>query len=341
MTPDLLLAGVLLASLIAYAVTGGADFGGGIWDLLATGPRAPQQRRVIAHAIGPIWEANHVWLILAVVVLFAGFPPAFAALSTDLHIPLAVLLGGIVLRGAAFAFRSYGGGTDRDLRLWSRVFAIASLVSPIMLGVIAGAVGSGRMRIVDGQVQTDFVSSWLARLPIATGLLTLLAFAWLAAVYLTLETQDQLLRADFRRRAQATAPAVAAVAVLTLWFVHQDAPLLWAGLAHRPWTPGLFGLTAALFLATVWAMARFWHRLARLTAAGAVALIVSGWGLALHPYVIPPDLTLTAAAAPDSVIVPVLWTLAAGSVLLAPAFVWLFAVFKARPGLPPADPDRT
>src|SRR5687768_10037530 len=99
---DVALAAVLLAALVLYALSGGADFGGGVWDLLARGPRAAAQREQIAHAIGPIWEANHVWLILVVVVLFAAFPPAFAAIATVLHVPLTLMLIGIVLRGSAF-----------------------------------------------------------------------------------------------------------------------------------------------------------------------------------------------------------------------------------------------
>ncbi|HLA79552.1 MAG TPA: cytochrome d ubiquinol oxidase subunit II, partial [Vicinamibacteria bacterium] len=140
---ELALAGVLMAALVIYALGGGADFGGGVWDLLASGPRAASQRRTIEQAIGPIWEANHVWLILVIVVLFVAFPPGFAALGTALHIPLALMLIGIVLRGSAFAFRSYGAASDLEARRWGRVFAVASLVTPLTLGWSVGAVASG------------------------------------------------------------------------------------------------------------------------------------------------------------------------------------------------------
>jgi cytochrome d ubiquinol oxidase subunit II len=137
-----LLAGIILIALNAYVLLGGADFGGGVWDLLARGPRKARQRELIAHAIGPVWEANHVWLILAVVLLFTCFPAAFARLAIALHVPLTLVLIGIVLRGSAFTFRSYGGEQEQE-KYWGRVFAVASLVTPVLLGVAVGAVASG------------------------------------------------------------------------------------------------------------------------------------------------------------------------------------------------------
>src|SRR5437016_6135116 len=136
-----LVAGVIFVALNAYAVLGGADFGGGVWDLLALGPRKARQRELIAEAIGPVWEANHVWLILAIVLLFTCFPPAFARLGTRLHIPLSLVLIGIVLRGSAFTFWRYGA--DEEQRNWGKVFAIASLMTPLLLGTTAGAIASG------------------------------------------------------------------------------------------------------------------------------------------------------------------------------------------------------
>src|SRR5213592_3740128 len=138
-----ILAGIVFLALNAYALLGGADFGGGVWGLLARGPRKQAQRDLIAHAIGPVWEANHVWLILAVVLLFTCFPPAFARLGIALHIPLSLVLIGIVLRGSAFTFWRYGGETDAEQRHWAGTFAVASLITPVLLGVTVGAVASG------------------------------------------------------------------------------------------------------------------------------------------------------------------------------------------------------
>src|ERR1039457_6894091 len=146
----------LLLSLILYALTGGADFGGGMWDLLAVGPRATRQRKAIATAIAPIWEANHVWLILVVVVLFTGFPTGFAAIMTALNIPVTVMLIGIVLRGSAFIFRSYDSQSVAVQRHWSTTFGIASIFTPFFQGVILGALATGQIRVANDQVTTGF-----------------------------------------------------------------------------------------------------------------------------------------------------------------------------------------
>ncbi|MGB0121855.1 MAG: cytochrome d ubiquinol oxidase subunit II [Silvibacterium sp.] len=136
--PEMLLALILMISLTFYVLSGGADYGGGVWDLLASGPRRQQQRELISNAITPVWEANHVWLILVVVLLFAGFPGAFAAMTTALNIPLTVLIVGIVMSGSSFVFRAYHTGDDRTQRRWGLIFAIASTVTRICLGVVAG-----------------------------------------------------------------------------------------------------------------------------------------------------------------------------------------------------------
>ena len=188
-------AAIMVLALNAYALTGGADFGGGVWDLLARGPRREAQRALIAEQIAPIWEANHVWLILVVVMLFTAFPAVFAALGTVLHIPLTLMLLGIVVRGSAFVFRSYGAHDDASQRRWGRVFAVASVVTPLLLGTIVGAIVSGAAGAAAARVPTVpgaaapsyaslYVTPWLAPFPLALGVLALAMFAFLAAVYL-------------------------------------------------------------------------------------------------------------------------------------------------------------
>src|SRR5262249_7605848 len=157
----LLLAGTIGVALCLYFLLGGADFGGGVWDLLARGPRAEAQRRAIAAAIGPVWEANHVWLILVIVVLFTGFPAAFAAISVALHIPLPLFLVGVVLRGSAFAFRALDMSGDAGQRRFGLLFSIASTIAPVLLGMIVGALVSGNIRVAAGTVVTGFVAGWL------------------------------------------------------------------------------------------------------------------------------------------------------------------------------------
>src|ERR1700693_447732 len=215
-TPEMLLAVILMASLTFYVLFGGADYGGGVWDLLARGPRAQKQRELIAHAITPVWEANHVWLILVVVLLLAGFPPAFAAVSTALNIPLTVLTIGIVMRGSSFIFRAYHTGDYRTQRRWGLIFAIASTVAPICLGVVVGAISSGRVLVRDGVSVNGFIATWLGTFPLMVGFFALSLFVFLAAVYLTVEAREPALQEDFRRKALASGVIVAVMALGTL-----------------------------------------------------------------------------------------------------------------------------
>jgi cytochrome d ubiquinol oxidase subunit II len=323
---------VILISLTFYALGAGADFGGGVWDLLAAGPRAKQQRDLIANAIGPIWEANHVWLILVVVLLFVGFPPAFSAISIALHIPLTLMLIGIVLRGSAFVFRSYDTQSDQVQRRWSRLFAVGSIVAPIMLGVCVGAVASGSIHVdlETGRVATDFFSQWAAPFPFSIGAFALALFAMLAAVYLSLEANDPALREDFRRRAIGSAVAVGVAAFVSLYLSGDGAPMIRAGLARSWWALPFQLLTAAVALGTLGVLWKRWFRAARVLAITQVTLVIWGWGLAQFPYLVEPDLTFTNSAAPDNVLRLVLIALSAGAVLLFPSLWYLFRVFKAR-----------
>ena len=251
-----ILAGMIFVALNAYALLGGADFGGGVWDLLARGPRQERQRELIADAIGPVWEANHVWLILAIVLLFTCFPPAFALLGTRLHIPLSLVLIGIVLRGSAFTFWRYGGGAhgDREQRRWGLLFAVASLITPLLLGATVGAIASGRLgeggRGTGDGFYATYVASWLNPFALAVGLFALVAFAFLAAVYLTLEAEgegggERDLAEDFRRRALAAGAGLFVAAVLVLVLALRYAPLVRDGLIFAAWAVPLHLLTAA------------------------------------------------------------------------------------------------
>ncbi len=330
-TLEFCIAGVMLISLIIYVLTGGADFGGGVWDLFATGHRAKAQRSLIKEAIAPIWEANHVWLILIVVLLFVAFPVAFAAISTALHIPLTLMLIGIVLRGSAFVFRTYDVQSDTTHRRWSRVFAIASAITPIMLGITLGAVASGTIRVdgASGQVETDFISAWFAPFPFAIGFFTLTLCALLAAVYLTLETEDPALQEDFQRRALVAAVSVGVMAGLSFILSAEGAPTIRSGLSGAPWSIPFHILTGAVALWAIWTLwkRQFW--LTRILVPIQVTLIVFGWGLAQYPFLVTPDLTFANTAASDTVLRPILIILGVGGVLLVPAFWYLYAVFKS------------
>lgn len=331
MGPEYLVAGVIAIALVIYTLTAGADFGGGVWDLLARGPRAADQRRVIAEAIAPIWEANHVWLILVVVLLFVCFPAAFAALSTALHIPLTVMLIGVVLRGSAFTFRAYDPKGGAGARRWSRVFAISSLLTPVALGVTLGAVSGGFERDpVTGLVQTDFISHWLAAYPFAVGLFTLALFAFLAAVYLIGEADDDELKGIFRRKALGSGIAVGIAALIAYRAAETGAPEIGKGLTSSPWALPLHLVTGAAAVVALVALVRRRDRVARFAAMAQGALIVAGWAFAQYPHLAVPGYTITGEAAPPEVLWPVLIALGLGAVLLVPMMAYLFVVFKKR-----------
>jgi len=324
-----LVAGVIFVALNAYAVLGGADFGGGVWDLLALGPRKARQRELIAEAIGPVWEANHVWLILAIVLLFTCFPPAFARLGTRLHIPLSLVLIGIVLRGSAFTFWRYGA--DEEQRNWGMVFAIASLMTPLLLGTTAGAIASGAVGDGgwgSGDFYGTYVAPWLNPFALSVGMFALIAFAFLAAVYLTLEARDREVREDFRRRALASGVGLFLAAVVVLLLSLNRVPRVREGLIFAAWAVPLHLLTAAAAITALVALwARRW-RVARVAAAAQVSLILWGWALSQYPYILPPDLSIANAAAPAATLRLVLAALVAGAVLLLPSLYYLFRIFK-------------
>lgn len=326
-------AGAMLLSLIAYSVLAGADFGGGVWDLLATGPRAEQQKQLADEAIAPVWEANHVWLILVVTLLFGCFPQAFAAASIALHIPLTLMLIGIVLRGSAFVFRRYG---RRGPKPWSHLFVISSALTPVFLGICLGAVTGTGIRLADGVPADGFLGSWLKSFPIAVGVFSLALFAFLAAVYLAVEAPEGPLREDFRRRALLSGVAVGVLALVAALLAGPATGEFRARLLGSPWS---WPLQIATGAAALGAFASLWfhrYRLARLLAPAQVALIVLGWGLAQRPNLLGSDLTIRGSAAPDEALRPVLIALFAGSVVLLPSLWYLFRVFKreSRPAAP-------
>lgn len=329
---------VALVALNAYVLLAGADFGGGVWDLLASGPRRKQQRALVAQAIGPIWEANHVWLILVVVLLFTCFPAAFSGLAIALHIPLTLMLVGIVLRGSAFAFRSYGNNADGPQRRWGRVFAIASLLTPLVLGVCIGAIASGSVgevlerlerRAADASFASLYVSPWCSPFTVAVGAMALALFAFLAATYLTVEARDSELREDFRRRALSAAAAVFVTAFLALILARWNAPRVSAGLTASAWALPLHALTrvaAVVAIAALWR--RRWH-LARVAAAAQVSLILWGWAAAQAPFLVPPTLTVENSAAPPRTLELFLSALGVGALVLFPSIAYLFRLFKS------------
>lgn len=328
-TLSFLLGGAVVVSLIAYVLFGGADFGGGVWDLVASGPRRQAQRALIAEVIGPIWEANHVWLILVVVLLFSCFPPVFTRLSVALHVPLTLMLVGIVLRGSAFTFRAYDRPDDDVQRRWGAVFAVASLVTPVVQGLCAGALVAGALPVTPaGSFADAYLHPWLTAYAMSVGVLVLVLYAFLAAVYLTVEAKDEALREDFRARALLSGAALFGTALVALVLSRDAAPHIWRGLLRSGFALPIQLVTAACALT---ALAGLWTRryvIARVGAAMQVTCIIAGWAIAQYPYAILPDLDLVASSAPAVTQRLVLGALAAGTVVLVPSLVYLFRIFK-------------
>jgi len=323
-----IVAGILWLALTAYAVLAGADFGGGVWDLFARGPRARDQRRAVAEAMGPVWEANHVWLIFMIVGLFTAFPAAFGVLAVALYLPFTIALVGIVLRGAAFAFRAHGSEAVGDASGWGIAFGAASVIAPFAMATGAAAVASGAIRVSGGRPASGFEAGWATPYGLLVGLFAVAMCAYLAATYLTVETEGTPLESDFRKRAAAAGlvAGMAAIASLIL------APFAAPSLAHSLFGRGLPLLVLALINGPI-ALVAVWRsrpRIARVAVAAQVIFVLWAWAVGQWPYLAPPDIAIADAAAPNATLTALLVVTGIGSVLLLPSLWFLFRVFKAR-----------
>lgn len=316
------------AGLLAYVLTAGADFGAGLWDLLASGPRQKAQRAAIEHSIAPIWEANHVWLIFVIVVVFTVFPEAFATLCIAFHVPLLLVLLGIVMRGSAFVFRAYSLAPEASKSRWGHVFAWASIITPVFLGMTLGGMSSGLIRVENQVVVSGYFAGWTTPFAIALGLFTLALFGLLAASYLCADG-PRILQWDFRIRALAAEFVAGIFAVFALWRVRIDAPLLWARMSEL----GLFWpaqVTAGVLALVVFAsLLSEQFRLARAAAVLQVVLVVVVWGWAMNGDLILNAANIHASGARAETVEGVLPVLAIGFALCLPSLAYLFRVFKS------------
>lgn len=340
MGPDDLLLIVMLIALTLYAVLGGADFGAGIWEFTTALQSTERERQHIYKAIGPVWEANHVWLVFVLMILMNGFPGAFAALGTTLWLPLLLTLVGIVFRGGAYIFRSYGGGEKRELVLWEGIFAVASTGTPLFLGAAAGAIASGKMMIPTLESpSSQYVIGWMSGLSVFTGFYSVGMCAYLAAVFLTREAYllgDQHLITIWRQRALSTGLWMGVLSFGGLVMVAIEAPHLAEGFAYRGWPLVIVSLFCGIgSLIEVW---RLNCTRAVIAASGAVTAVVWGWGISQYPVIIPPGITAATAKAPDEVLWMMLVVIVTGGVFLLPALGYLFILFKSEQRMGPAVP---
>jgi cytochrome d ubiquinol oxidase subunit II len=316
---------VLFCAVIAYCVFGGADFGGGFWDLFAGGAaRGERPREVIDHSIGPVWEANHVWLIFVFVVLWTGFPEAYASITLTLYVPLSIAALGIVLRGSSFAFRKTVFLT-RDRRNFGAAFAISSVLVPYCMGTVAGAVASGR--VPAGGQAGDPWTSWNNPTSILGGVLAIAVIAYLAGVYLVWDSRrlgDAGMVDYFRRRAIGSAVVAGAITVVGIFVLQADAEYLFDGLRSRA-LPAVI-LSAICGTASLVLLVRNATRWARLLAMAAVASVVVGWGVAQWDYILPTSLTVADAAAPSGTLQVLVVATVLLLVIVVPGFTLLYVL---------------
>ena len=316
---------VLFTAVTAYAVFGGADFGAGFWDLVAGGAkRGERPRALIDHSIGPVWEANHVWLIFALVVLWSGFSEAFASITLTLFVPLTFAALGIVLRGSSFAFRKAVFRT-RDQRNFGAAFALSSVLVPYCLGAVAGSIASGR--VPSGGEAGDPWSSWINPTSILGGVLAVCVAAYLAGFFLVYDARrlsDETMVAYFRVRALVAGVAAGLVAAAGIFVLSDDATYLFDGLTSRALP--LVILSAVSGVGALFLLAREARRGARLAAVVAVGSVLVAWGVAQWDYLLPTTLTISAAAAPSGTITAVLVATGLAVVLIVPAFGLLYVL---------------
>jgi len=317
-------AGILWVGATFYALFGGADFGGGVWDLVAGGPeRGERPRALIQRSLTPVWEANHVWLIFVLVVLWTAFPEAFSAIFTTLYVPLTLAALGIVLRGSGFAFRKSIEGLQ-GRRAMGAAFAVSSLVTPFFMGTVVGAIAAGH---VPAQGDGDAFSTWLAPLPLLIGAMFVATSAYLAGVFLVGDARrggDEEMERYFERRALGAGVVAGALAVAGLVALHSEARYVFDRLTSQGLPLVVLSLLCGAALLVV--LRRGGRRPLRPLAAAAVVAVIWGWGIAQFPYLLPTSLRIDQAAAPDPTLTIVFIVFAVAAVLVLPSLGLLYTL---------------
>lgn len=326
----------MFVGITLYALLAGADFGGGFWDLFAgDAERGAAPRELIEHSVAPVWEANHVWLIFVLVVLWTGFPHAFAPIMSTLAVPLTLAAVGIILRGSAFAFRK-ASITLPTRRVFGAVFATSSVLTPFFLGSVVGGVASGR---VPATGTGSLTRSWINPTSLLGGTIAVVVCAFLAAVYLTADAESQgrgELTEYFRRRAIATGIVAGVVALVGVAVLHADSSRLFERLTGRALP--LILLSAVGGLATLGLLlTRRRYAATRVTAAVAVVAVLWGWAAGQYPFLIEGHVTIAQGQGAHATLQALLASVIAGVVVIGPALAWLFVLVR-RGDLVESDP---
>lgn len=327
----------IAASVLLYVVLGGADYGAGILELLPSGGLKEKERNVINHAMGPVWEANHMWLVLVIVILFMGFPKIYTTIMTSLHIPVVALLVGIVIRGAAFTFRHYDAlYEETPQNVYSWLFSLSSLWSALWIGIIAGSIDRGTITIIGQSATPDFMEayiySWWGYLPLATGIMTVFIFGFLASIYLVGETDDDQLKKLFWRRGFYFNVGIVGSGALVFAASYIEKTGFLSRFIQNPISLATIALASILFLVLWYFARRNQSRLVRFIAAIQVSLILLGWYLSIKPLAIMTTtgpLTFESAASPAATLWQLTIALVVGSCLIFPSLFYLLKVFKS------------
>ena len=321
-------AAILWAGATLYAIFGGADFGAGVWSLLSRsgGEAGVAARDRIERSLGPVWEANHVWLIFSLVVLWTAFPRAFGPIMETLYVPLTLAAVGIILRGSGFAFGHTFAGAAKQRS--QEIFAVSSLITPFFMGCVVGAIAAGE---VPASGSGEPFSSWIAPLPVLIGALFVASSAYIAAVFLTDDARragEPALVDYCRRRAIAAAVAAGALALGGLLALRAEARFVFDGLVGDALPLLIASLVlGGLALAALLGGAR---RGIRPLAVGAVVTVIWGWGVAQHPYLLPQSLTIDQAAGAGATLTAVIIVFICALLIVGPALLFLYRLSQQQ-----------
>ena len=319
---------ILCAGATLYATFGGADFGAGVWQLLASREAPARRERIdarVAHSLGPVWEANHVWLIFTLVVLWTGFPEAFAPIMETLYLPLALAAVGIVLRGSGFAFGHVFDGVAG--RRSADVFAVSSLITPFFMGCVVGSIAAGK---VEAGGSGDPLG-WLGPLPILVGALFVASCAYIAAVFLLDDCRrggDADLESYFLHRSIAAAIVAGALAAAGLIVLHANARFIFDGLLGE--SLPLLIASALLGVTTLVGLVRGWSRALRPLAIGAVVTVIAGYAVAQYPFLLPETLSVHDGAGVDPALTALIVVFAAALLVVVPALGLLYRLAQKQ-----------
>lgn len=321
----------LVASLLIYCSTGGADFGAGILEAVIPKARKPQHRELVKKAISPVWETNHVWLIILIVILFVGFPVIYAQISTTFHIPLTLMLMGIICRGCAFVFRHYGSADEADSPIYSWIFSGSSVLTPIFLGIVMGSLVGGNIPTHPTNFYAAFVQPWANPFSLSVGIFTATIFAYLASVYMIDEAKDAGTAQFYRSLAGITQLVMVGVGAVVL---------VLGSLTSLRLIPLFFShkISVLLFISATLIVAWLWRKTdskppisLRYVAATQVSMVILAWLWVVYPVVIRFDDGTALTVANNAGPVPIsllAGCLIVGSLIIFPSLAYLLKIFK-------------